>query len=102
AVPIEADPKIIGRLGSPPFILFPVVTEGAAEIVPTYELFSRAGSAAAAPGHVEFLIDRQGYMRARWSPGGGPRRDSPGPLFAQGRALNDERPAIAAPDEHVH
>ena len=101
AVPIDADPKVIGRLGAPPFILFPVVTEGAAEIVPAYELFSRAGSAATAPGHVEFLIDRQGYMRARWSPGSGQGWDSVGALFAQVRALNEERPA-AAPDEHVH
>jgi putative copper resistance protein D len=108
AVPSDADPRIIRRLGGPPLMLFPVVTEGAVEIVPAYRLFTQTSStptvSASSPiGHVEFLIDRQGYIRARWSPGdGGQGWDTPSALFTQVRALNDERPITAAPDEHVH
>ncbi len=67
AVPMSADPAIIGRLGATPPIFFPVVTEGAAEITSAYMLFSRTPESVT-PRHVEFLVDRQGYMRARWIP----------------------------------
>ena len=52
-----------------PPILFPVVTDGNADIMATYHLFT-PGSA-----HAEFLIDRQGYIRAIWrTEAGGIRR----------------------------
>src|SRR5205823_14102406 len=52
----------IGELGAAPPILFPVVTDGAADVVTTYRML--------APGpHAELLIDRQGYVRAIWSAG---------------------------------
>jgi putative copper resistance protein D len=102
AVPMDADPGIIGRLGATPPIVFPVVTEGAGEIVPSYALFSR-GRESFAPGHVEFLIDRQGYLRARWildSDGKG--WGDLGNLRAQIRLLDQEEPAAPPPEEHVH
>src|SRR5262249_4065898 len=81
AVPTSADPLIIGRLGAAPPILFPVVTDGAAEITPTYALFSRPDTSVR---HAEFLVDRQGYMRARWIPDGGGKGGSDlGTLRAQ-------------------
>jgi len=102
AVPMNADPEIIGRLGGTPPILFPVVTESAADITTTYLLFSR-GPGASAPSHVEFLIDRQGYMRARWTPGiGGTGWGDLRVLRAQILILDQEKPSVALPSEHVH
>ncbi len=102
AVPMDADPAIIARLGATPPIVFPVVTDGAAEITPTYALFARARESPA-PRHAEFLIDRQGYMRARFIPGGGGKGwDDLGTLRTQIRSLDLEQPAVPAPDEHVH
>jgi putative copper export protein/mono/diheme cytochrome c family protein len=102
AVPMDADPGIIARLGATPPILFSVVTEGAEEITASYTLFSRT-SESVAPRHAEFLIDRQGYMRARWIPDGdGKGWGDLGVLQAQIRALDQEEAAAPAPDEHVH
>ena len=103
AVPMSADPTIIGRLGAKPPIFFPVVTDGAAEIVATYLLFSRTADSPAPPRHVEFLVDRQGYLRARWIPdSGGPGWSDVAALRAQIRALDQERLSAAPPSEHVH
>ena len=94
AVPIDADPQAIRHLGPDPRIMFPVVTEGAETIVAAYRLF------AVAP-HVEFLIDRQGYIRAITRSGG--EEGDLDALVAQVRELNDEKIAAeAAPEEHVH
>jgi putative copper export protein/mono/diheme cytochrome c family protein len=102
AVPMNADPAIIGRLGATPPIFFPVVTEGAEDIASAYMLFSRA-AAAFTPRHVEFLIDRQGYVRGRWIPDSGAAGWSDlERLRAQIRILDQEKPATPAPDEHVH
>src|SRR5256885_11010928 len=57
AVPTDAAPDALKRLGAEPRVLFPVVTDGAAEIVAAYRLFARSP-------HAELLIDRQGYIRA--------------------------------------
>ncbi len=102
AVPMDADPSIIRRLGASPPILFPVVTEGAAEIVRAYSLFAGTPDSPP-PRHAEFLVDRRGYLRARWIPG----RRSPGwedlsILGAQIRVLDRETPVGRAADDHVH
>jgi putative copper export protein/mono/diheme cytochrome c family protein len=89
AVPTHAPADALGELGgaSPP-VLFPVVTDGAADIVATYRLF--------APGpHTELLVDRQGYIRAIW-------RDAPGSLQAQVEKLNAEKDVPPFADDHVH
>ena len=56
AVPMDADPRILARLGGDPPILYPVVTDGAADIVQAYRLLrahARAlGSPARAAGAV--------------------------------------------------
>ncbi|MDP2702051.1 MAG: cytochrome c, partial [Candidatus Rokubacteria bacterium] len=39
AVPMDGGEKILSRIGASPRILFPVATEGAEDIVPTYALF---------------------------------------------------------------
>jgi len=109
AVPMGSDQAILSRIGATPRILFPVATDGAADIVTTYALFRRTLAPAGAlpdpprPPHMEFLIDRSGYLRARWIPGG-PR---PGwsdikRLLAEVQALNQEPATVAPADEHVH
>jgi putative copper resistance protein D len=108
AVPLQPDGPVIARLGANPPILFPVVTEGAEEIARAYGVFRRTLSPDGMkpdppmPSHVEFLIDRAGYLRARWIPG------NPGPSWAEMRALvgeiqalNRESP-VPPPAEHVH
>jgi putative copper resistance protein D len=93
AVPRDAAPDAIRQLGPTPALWFPVVTEGAPDLVAAYSLFSRAS-------HAEFLVDRQGYLRAISA--GDRQWAEPQALLAAVRQLSDE-PAIAAEaSEHVH
>jgi putative copper resistance protein D len=94
AVPRDAAPDAIGRLGPDPPILFPVVTGGAADVVAAYGLF-------AATPHAELLIDRQGWLRARWAPAGEATAEI-NALLAEVQALNQEKAEAPAPEEHVH
>jgi putative copper export protein/mono/diheme cytochrome c family protein len=94
AAPTSADPDAIRALSGGPLILYPVVTHGAREIVDTYRLFSPAP-------HAEFLIDRQGYLRAIVAAPGDPRRD-PNLLLAEVQRLNDEKAVPPPAAEHVH
>jgi putative copper resistance protein D len=87
AVPTHTTAEAISELGSSPPVLFPVVTDGEG-IVETYRML--------APGpHAEFLIDRQGYIRAIW-------REQTGGVQAQVEKLNEERDVAPFPDDHVH
>jgi putative copper resistance protein D len=91
AVPTDAAPDAIKRLGAAPRILFPVVTDGAADIVTTYGVFARGP-------HVEFLVDRQGYLRAIDTRAGADTDT----LLANAETLSRERVVAAPPAEHVH
>ena len=109
AVRLDDGTDIIRRLGARPPMLFPVVTDGTADIATTYRLFARGLAPAslsargAAPLHVEFLVDRQGYIRARWLPGApGVGWDTMQTLVDQILVLDKETPAGPPPDEHVH
>jgi putative copper resistance protein D len=90
AVPTDGAPDAIRRLGARPRIFFPVVTDGAPEIVATYGLLGRGA-------HVEFLVDRQGYLRAVEAAPRGTER-----LLANAQALNEEKVVGEPPAEHVH
>lgn len=94
AAPTDAAPDAIQRLADGPAVLFPIVTAGAREIVEAYRLFTPAP-------HAEFLIDRQGYLRAIVAAVGDPRRD-PNLLLAEVQQLNQERAPPPPPAEHVH
>lgn len=94
AVPTDASPDAIKRLGAEPRILFPVVTEGAPDILAVYQRFD------AAP-HAEILIDRQGYIRARSTSREAPERDVK-LLLAEIQELNAEKVEAPPADEHVH
>jgi putative copper resistance protein D len=92
AVATQASPEAIGELGSSPPVLFPVVTDGGADIVATYRMF--------APGpHAELLIDRQGYIRAIWKDDTVPEVTA---VQAQVEKLNEEKSPPPFPDDHVH
>ena len=90
AVPTDAAVDAIKRLGPEPRILFPVVTDGAADIVATYGLFARGP-------HAEFVVDRQGYLRAVDT-----RVLETDTLIANAEALSRERIVAAPPAAHVH
>ena len=87
---------------------FPVVVEGAGESVRTYALLRRTLSNAdprdssPLPAHMELLIDRFGYVRARWLPGEGEGWHDLRLLEAQVAALAREPQVRAPPDDHVH
>jgi putative copper resistance protein D len=90
AVPTDGAPDAIKRLGAEPRIFFPVVTDGAPDIVATYGLLM--------PGaHTEFLVDRQGYLRAVDAAPTGTER-----LLTNVQTLNEEKVVAAPPPEHVH
>jgi len=94
AVAAHASPEAISELGSSPPVLFPVVTDGNADIVATYRMF--------APGaHAEVLIDGQGYIRAIWRENvvGMPRAAG---VQSQVEQLNEEKSPPPFPDDHVH
>lgn len=87
---------------------FTVVTDGAEEAFATYGLFRRSLSEeglrpdAPLPSHMEFLIDRQGYIRARWMPQENTGWANTDILFGEIAQLNQEKPSAPAPDDHVH
>jgi putative copper export protein/mono/diheme cytochrome c family protein/peroxiredoxin len=73
--------------------------------IAAYGLFRRTASVEGVPpmpAHMEFLIDRQGYLRYRWSPTYGPGWDRMAELVKRIDALNGEKPRPPAPEGHVH
>ena len=86
----------------------PVVTEGRDEIFKTYSLFShslevdRNSPEALVPKHTEFLIDKRGYIRARWIPREGNAWLKLDNLLQEIELLQNEKSQVPAPDDHVH
>jgi putative copper resistance protein D len=107
AVPLDAPRDVYRALGghAPNLV---VAVDGAAEAATTYALFDRErvpdGSprTAAQAGHMEFLIDRQGYLRARFLLRDGGGWSDPARLLAEAEALAREAPRAPVPDDHVH
>lgn len=82
-----------------------IVEEGVREISETYTLFARSFNTESIPTalpHVEYLIDKQGYIRARWLSAEGEGWRKTELLMRQITALQMEKPSAPAPDEHVH
>jgi putative copper resistance protein D len=90
AVPTDAGSDAIKRLAGIARTVFPVVTGGASEIVTAYGLFADSP-------HTEFLIDRQGYLRAKAA-----GAIDTGRLLSSLQALNEEKVVAPPPSEHVH
>lgn len=81
----------------------PLVSEGNAEIHETYGLLTSGfADDTAASQHVEFLIDRQGYIRARWFPAASTAWADPAGLIKQAEQLLREKLVAPPPDDHVH
>ena len=85
-----------------------VVSEGSREIFETYSLFGNSfaydpsSSDASRPRHTEFLIDKQGYIRARWIAREGTGWSKIENLLRQVEILRNEKSQSAAPEDHVH
>jgi putative copper export protein/mono/diheme cytochrome c family protein/peroxiredoxin len=95
AVSPQASFQAIAALGSQPPVLFPVATDGNEAIATAYRLFA-PGSA-----HAEFLIDRQGFIRAIWRSDRGGMPDS-SDVQRQVERLNEEREPPPLADDHIH
>jgi putative copper resistance protein D len=107
AIPREsstASDEAAARLGLP----FPMIAEGAAEISETYALFGQdlapegAHGDPPSPFHLEFLVDRQGYLRGRWSPAQAVAGDNASQLLSAIEWLKDEKLEAPPPELHVH
>lgn len=99
-------PELAAIMASLPF---PVVTQGAAEIMRSYALFRRTLGhpdllgEGSVPEHMEFMVDRYGYLRARWiaevDGAGWTDLDSLQQQLAQ---LGREKEILPPPGDHVH
>ncbi|MFN0317140.1 MAG: CopD family protein [Burkholderiales bacterium] len=86
----------------------PVIIQGAEEAASTFLLLSRTlndsnqGERGAFRSHMEMLVDRFGYLRARWLPREGNEWADMSALIAQVKALQTEPEILPPPDEHLH
>jgi putative copper export protein/mono/diheme cytochrome c family protein len=103
ALPIAKETEPSGK-AEPELRHLPIAETDPATIA-AYSLFRRTPSAEAGPAmptHIEFLIDRQGYLRYRRSPADGPGWDRIAALVERIQSLNREPPRPPAPEGHVH
>jgi putative copper resistance protein D len=105
AVPSEIQ-QVLALNGA--FKSLSLIADGSREAFESYALFRRSFSEQGTlpdppvPSHMEFLIDRQGYVRARWIPRDGPGWDRMENLMRQIDLLHQEKASAPAPDDHVH
>lgn len=89
-------------------LTFPLARDGGSEVATAYAVFRRSLSPEFSvpdpplPAHVEFLVDRQGYLRGRWIPEEGVGWSEPAQLMAAIEALRQEKLDAPPPDLHVH
>jgi putative copper export protein/mono/diheme cytochrome c family protein len=101
-------PNEAGNQVDPDVKRLPIVTEGMDEIFKTYALFShsfeddRNSFEAHRPKHTEFLIDKRGYIRARWIAREGTGWLNLENLLQEIELLQNEKSQVPAPDDHVH
>ena len=75
------------------------------DVAAVYTMFARRKDSTrgdVAPAHVEFLIDRQGYLRARWIGVPDAATDRTAWMLAQIELLNHEPPGEQPADGHRH
>jgi putative copper resistance protein D len=105
AIPQGDASRVYRELGGAP-VFFPIAVDGAEDAVATYGLFGRDATGepalGEAPPHMELLVDRWGYLRARYIPGKDPGWRDTARLLAEIDALAREAPRAAPPAEHVH
>lgn len=89
---------------------YPVLSTGAAEIWAAYELLTRTAGDRGMPDRLgmewtraEFLIDRFGYVRARWiAQADAAGWADPARLYPELERLNAEPRLRPPPDDHIH
>jgi putative copper resistance protein D len=87
-------------------VAFPMDWDPGDDVVMAYRLFAKdlspEGQAAEPRRHMELLVDRQGYIRARWLARGEKGWEDPARLLGAITELMREPPRASAPEEHVH
>jgi putative copper resistance protein D len=81
------------------------IAETGPETALAYSVFRRTVSIDGVPPmsrHMEFLIDRAGYLRFRWAPEYGAGWSDVGALLKEAENINKEPPRAPAPEGHVH
>jgi putative copper resistance protein D len=81
------------------------IAETGPETADAYSVFRRTVSIDGVPPmsrHMEFLIDRAGYLRFRWTPEFGAGWSDVGALLKEVDILNKEPPRAPAPEGHIH
>jgi putative copper resistance protein D len=107
AIPLRPDDAIDDTTAHRP-LPFPLIRDGASEAATTYVLFRRSLTApesdpgAQIPSHLEFLVDRGGFLRGRWIPGESVGWGNPQQLLAAIDVLRKEKLSALPPDLHVH
>ncbi|PXW81469.1 putative copper resistance protein D [Nitrosomonas sp. Nm84] len=88
---------------------FPIITEGWSEIKDSYWLYRRVRTVpdlsgkGMFPGHMEFITDRFGYLRARWvAQFEGYGWQNVSAMTLQLTQLNQENEIMPPPGEHAH
>jgi putative copper resistance protein D len=87
---------------------FSVATEGAESIVATYSLMRRTlanpdtRNERPIPTHIEFVIDRFGYIRSKWLPNESNDWDNAAAIISALETLKSEKKIKEPPDDHVH
>jgi copper resistance protein D len=102
ALPMVKDAEAPDKL---PALAHLSIAETDPETIAAYSLFRRTPSVEGVPpmpAHMEFLIDRQGYLRYRWSPVYGTGWSRIAELAKRIDSLNREPSRPPAPEGHVH
>lgn len=104
-VAVPMDQAAVSREAGMPDVDASILADTNIDLVASYYLFRRNLSIdrlPPAPPHTEFLIDREGYLRARWMFTLAPGPDQLPQLLGQIDALNHEQPRPPAPESHAH
>jgi putative copper resistance protein D len=106
-VPARAPGDVYRALGARP-VFFPIAVDGAPDAAGAYRLFrldlspESDGPTPPPLEHMELLVDRQGYLRARWVPGAAEGWADPARLIAEVERLAREPARAPIADDHVH
>ena len=106
-IPLQQDKAVDDAMRDPP-LPFPLIQDGASEASMAYALFRRSlnpefsAPDSPLPSHLEFLIDRQGYLRGRWIPDEGVGWSDPEQLTTAIDTLSQEKLDAPPLDLHVH
>lgn len=109
---VPEDPRSIARLQalqSHSSDALTVIAPGSPDVWQAYQFFTRTLADRGAPDrldlprrHVEFLVDRFGYVRARWIPEDDPTQASAFDVDGAVTSLASEPQILPPPDLHLH